>query len=70
MIVDAKITSIRKSDFSTTINLVTEGGDCLIIYDKDYNLNVGDLIKFKGTPTKHFEKLGKKTTYFNRIEIL
>jgi hypothetical protein len=70
MIVEAKITSIRKSEFSTTINLVTDSGDFLTIYDKDYSLNIGESIKFKGTPTKHFEKLGKKTTYFNRIEIL
>jgi hypothetical protein len=70
MVVEAKIISIRKGDYSTTINLVTECGDYATIYDKEYKLNVGDSIKFKGTPTKNFEKVGKKTTYFNRIEIL
>lgn len=79
MTIEAKVTYIKEkveSDYdggeiiTRTINMVTNDVDFLYIYDKDFGLKVGDVITLKGTPTKYIERVGKKTTYFNRVEII
>lgn len=68
MDLEATITFIKKGEDFTIISLISNGNLCYI-YDKDYNLEVGAKINMKCTPVKHFEKVGKKTTYLNRISI-
>jgi hypothetical protein len=67
--IEAKVTSIKANEDYTIINLVTIDGDSVYIYDKSYNLSVGEAITIIGTITKHIEKVGKKFTYLNRIKI-
>jgi len=76
MTVRAKVTKIKAYPeygytkiYLETIDLLNNG-NIIYIYDKDYKLQVGDIIKITGTPTKHEEKLGKKQTYLNRINFV
>lgn len=60
------------SDFgdSIVVNCVDDNGNLGYFYDsKELNLVKDDKIVLIGTPTKHFEKIGKKTTYFNRVNV-
>ena len=67
--VDAKVTSIKVNEDYSVINLVTNDGNNIFVYDKDYQLSVGDDVNIIGTATKHVEKMGKKFTYLNRINL-
>jgi uncharacterized protein (DUF3820 family) len=67
--VDAKVTSIKANEDYSVINLVTKDGNNIFVYDKEYGLSVGDNVNIIGTATKHIEKIGKKFTYLNRIQI-
>jgi hypothetical protein len=67
--VEIVIEKIVKNDNYCIIN-GNIGGNLVYLYDKDFNLNVGDVVKIKATPTKHIEKLGKKTTYLNRVTLI
>lgn len=68
---DAKVISIseNKQLEYTTIQLVLENGDLIYIYDKDFGLEVSNVVTIKGTITKHIEKMGKKLTYINRVKV-
>lgn len=48
--------------------LLDENENQAMIYDH-WNLNEGDAIQVIGTPTKHYERMGIKTTYLNRVKI-
>jgi hypothetical protein len=49
--------------------LSLENGDLIYIYDKDFGLEVSNVVTIKGTITKHIEKMGKKMTYINRVKV-
>lgn len=64
---NAEVISINNSG---QISLRSESGDDIIIYDNNFKLAKSDLITITGTPKNYFEKLGKKTTYLNRVKIV
>lgn len=69
--IDAKVINIKNNLEAgyTTIELVTDNGDLIYIYDKEFALQVSNVVTIKGTITKHIEKVGKKMTYINRVKV-
>lgn len=51
------------------ILLIDDNENQAMIYDKGFTLNEGDTVQIDATPTKHYERLGIKTTYLNRVKI-
>lgn len=65
MIVNATVDKISYEK----IILSMDNGSKILIYDKDFNLQIGDKIQITGTPSRHYESMGIKYTYFNRVKI-
>jgi hypothetical protein len=62
------VDKVIKRDDYTMVYLKDANGNVAYIYGND-DLEVGETYALKGTPTKHIEKLGLKTTYLNRVSI-
>lgn len=65
MIVEATVVKISYEK----IFLSMDNGSMIQIYDKDFNLQIDDKVQITGTPTRHYESMGIKYTYFNRVKI-
>ena len=55
--------------FGEKIFLSMDNGSMVHIYDKDFDLQIDDKVQISGTPTRHYESVGIKYTYFNRVKI-
>jgi len=61
--------SNRNGEISFEFICLDNDNNRVRIYSDDSTISTGDVITVTGTVTKHFEMLGRKTTYLNRIKI-